>query len=136
VTTLLLIFSGKPDALLKAASLTPQECVIINVDEKIVASPRALLGLMNAKPYQQIVIGCDRLESHRFARIQKTFLLLSKPKRGFLIDEHGRRDPFSITRYALIDFPKLVIELVISGFVVGAAYIRFFADKIFLTPNR
>jgi hypothetical protein len=136
VTTLLLIFSGKPDALLKAASLTPQECAIINVDEKIVAAPRALLGLMNAKPYQQIVIGCDRLESHRFARIQKTFLLLSKPKRGFLIDEHGRRDTFSITRYALIDFPKLIAELVISGVVTIASYMRFYVDKTFLKPNR
>jgi hypothetical protein len=121
--TLLLVFSGTAAKHLAATRVETADADVVKVDEKIVASPAKLLGLVRAKPYTQILVGCDDLDAHRFHLIQKFYILLTT-RSGIIIDDCGRQDAFGTLTFLGVELPRLALEVLVSGAVVVFYYLR------------
>ncbi|MGQ9806205.1 MAG: hypothetical protein ACUVRP_09030 [Chlorobiales bacterium] len=125
---LLLILSGNAASILQAHGFSSSETDVVKIDEKIFASPRALLAFARAKPYCAIYFGCDRLWVHRFPFIQKGFIAVTT-RRGGIVDEVGTASPFNSLRFLFVETPMFFIEVLVSLLVVIWFHGRILWDK-------
>ncbi|MFN3561702.1 MAG: hypothetical protein ACK4XM_07315 [Chloroherpetonaceae bacterium] len=132
---LLLLVSGNGAKILQANGLSQSETDIIKIDEKAFASPKNVLRLARAKPYQALYFGCDRLWAHRFGFIQKAFIALTT-RRGGIIDEIGTRSSYKTAQFLLVETPLFIWEVLVSTLVVVWFHIQIFLDKRALCNSR
>ncbi len=125
---LLLLVSGNGAKILEAHGLSPSETDVIKIDEKMFASPKAVLSLVRAKPYRALYFGCDRLWAHRFSFIQKLFIAMTT-RRGGIVDEIGAKSSYTALQFLLVETPTFLFELLVSFLVVIWFHIRIFFDK-------
>lgn len=132
---LLLLVSGNGAKILQANGLSPSETDIVKIDEKVFASPKSVLRLARAKPYNALYFGCDRLWAHRFAFIQKAFIALTT-RRGGIIDEIGAKSAYKTAQFLLVETPLFIWEVLVSTLVVVWFHIQIFFDKRALCNTR
>lgn len=125
---LLLLVSGNGTKILNAHSISANEVDIVKIDEKILAKPKELICIIKSKPYRAVYFGCDSLSTHRFAFIQKSFILLTTG-RGAILDENGASSRFSIPKFFLLEIPAFVFELIVSLLVIVIFHIQVLFDK-------
>lgn len=125
---LLLLVSGNGAKISEAHGLSPSETDVIKIDEKMFASPKAVLSLVRAKPYRALYFGCDRLWAHRFSFIQKLFIAITT-RRGGIVDEIGAKSSYNAFQFLLVETPTFLFELLVSFLVVIWFHIRIFFDK-------
>lgn len=132
---LLLLVSGNSANISQAHGLSPSQTDVIKIDEKMFASPKAVLNLVRAKPYRALYFGCDRLWAHRFIFIQKLFIAITT-RRGGILDEIGEKSSYTALQFLLVETPLFIWEVLVSTLVVVWFHVQIFLDKRALCNTR
>jgi len=72
----------------KAKGLNLEEFEIVKISEKQLAKPKKILQLVRS-PYDEILFRCIDIDFQRFIPFMQLYILLSKAKRGGIVDEFG-----------------------------------------------
>ncbi|MCX7880410.1 MAG: hypothetical protein N2517_07090 [Ignavibacteria bacterium] len=122
---LLLLINGNATTIIERNNFNTDEFEIVKVDEKKLAKPKFVLELIR-KNYEFIYFGCADIEFQRFQPFMQIYILLSKSKKGGIIDELGRKIKFSLFKTIFVVIPKLILEAVLSILIVGFSYLYYF----------
>ena len=125
---LLVVVSGNGAKILEAHRISPNETDIVKIDEKVFASPKAVLRLARAKPYSALYFGCDRLWAHRFSFVQKLFIAITT-RRGGIVDEIGAASAYNTLQFLSVETPMFLVEVLVSFVVVIWFHSRIFFDR-------
>ncbi len=122
---LLFLVNGNAKKILDAHSFLTDDLEVVKIDEKSLAKPKKILKKIKGK-YSEVYFGCISLEFQRFVPFMLIYILLSKAKKGGVIDEEGRKIKFNIFRTIFITIPLLILEAIGSFFIVIYSYIYYF----------
>lgn len=126
--------NGNINEIARANKLKLEEYEIVKISEKQLAKPKKILQLIRG-PYDEILFGCIDIDFQRFIPFMKLYILLSKAKRGGIVDEFGKRIKFSIIKTILATFPLLLLEALLSIFIVLFSYIYYFVWRKLIIKN-
>jgi hypothetical protein len=113
---LLFLLSGEAKQLLATHAL-PESTIIQPFAEKDLTTPlQTLRRLRQAKG--KIFFGTKVLRLQRYRLIIKTLLFLAGKTSATFIDESGAREPYSWIHFILVDFWRLVAEVIASMVVL------------------
>jgi hypothetical protein len=132
---LFFIVNGNAKKILEAQGLQNENFEIYKIDEKALAKPRKILPLVRNEKYQKIYFGCISIEFQRFIPFMLIYILLSRSKKGGIIDEEGKKINFSVLKTTLVTIPLLFVELIGSVFIVIYSYFYYFYWRKFKTSN-
>lgn len=118
----------------KANNLNLAEFKEVKISEKQLAKPRKILKLVRDS-YDEILFGCIDIEFQRFIPFMELYILLSKAKHGGIVDEFGKRIKFSVLKTIFVRFPFLLLEALLSIFVVLFSYIYYFVWRKLIIKN-
>jgi len=122
---LLLLVNGNAKRIFEAQSMKQEDFEIIKINEKLLAKPRKMLSYLRQN-HSEIYFGCLSIEFQRFIPFMLIYILLSKPKKGGIIDEEGAKVKFNAIKTILITIPLLMVEAVGSFFIVVYSFIYYF----------
>jgi hypothetical protein len=120
---ILFLISGNAHAILTQCGITSTEVEEIKLEEKAIASFSRVRSLLRKRPYKGIIWGCRDLRFQRFQSLMKLYMLLSG-KQGFIADEQGGRNHYSITSFFFKDIPLVMFEILFALGVIVFSYIR------------
>ncbi|MFN3306666.1 MAG: hypothetical protein ACK42Z_05710 [Candidatus Kapaibacteriota bacterium] len=109
----------------KSNNLILEEIEEVKISEKQLAKPRRVLKLVRSG-YDEILFGCLDIEFQRFIPFMLLYILLSKPKRGCILDEFGKKIKFSFFKTLFVTIPLLFLETFLSVLIVLFSYIYYF----------
>jgi hypothetical protein len=121
---LLIQINGHKSDILKANGLDENAVFTVKVDEKELAKPGKMKKIVNGGNYESILFGCIELSLQRFQTFMKFYILLSKSKKGAIVDESGNSAQFSLIKHLFAELPMLALEAVVSIIVAGYFYIK------------
>lgn len=127
---LLWLVNGNAKNIIKVQKMNENEFEVIKIDEKTLANPRKMIKTLR-NDYDEVYFGCISIEFQRFIPFMLIYILLSKAKKGGIIDEDGKKVTFSFARTILITIPLLLIEFIGSIFIVIYSYIYYFIWRRF-----
>lgn len=129
---LLILLCGNKDKILQSNGFSPLDFEFIKLDEKLLASPKAVISIMKSKKYDEIYFGTIENGLQRFQTFMMIYFLLAGFQKGGLIDELANRKSFSLFRLIFADLPLLALEIVLSGLIALYFYIKlpFMIKKI------
>ena len=119
---LLLLITGNKDLIISANSLRDIE--VIKIDEKQLSNFKYIKTLVNKSDYSSIYFGSLDNNFQRFQYFMKTFILLSRAKKGSIIDELGNTNHYNFFKYLFIETPKFALELIFSAFIAIYFHIK------------
>ncbi|MGQ9819812.1 MAG: hypothetical protein ACUVQ1_07815 [Candidatus Kapaibacteriales bacterium] len=122
---LLLLVNGNGEKILEAHGFNSSDFEVIKIYEKQLAKPKEILKHIR-KPYKSVYFGCIDIEFQRFPIFMIFYILLSKPKKGGIIDEMGNLVRFSFFRVFLITPIHLFLEILVSIIIVLYSYINYY----------
>lgn len=122
---LLLLVNGNAENILEAQGFKYQDFEVVKIYEKVLAKPREILKYIR-KPYESIYFGCIDIEFQRFPLFMIFYILLSRPKKGGIIDESGNFIRFSFFKAFLVAPFRLILETLVSIFIVLYSHINFY----------
>lgn len=131
---LLFLVNGNSSNIFKAHNLNPEVFEIVKIDEKVLAKPRSILEYTRKK-FESIYFGCISIDFQRFIPFMLIYILLSKCKKGGVIDEDGKKIRFSIPKTIFFTIPMLIFEFIASIFIVIFSYVYYFVWWKFKTKN-
>lgn len=131
---LLLLVNGNAKNIFVAQKLDENNFEVIKIDEKTLAYPKKLMKLLR-NDYDEIYFGCISIEFQRFIPFMLIYILLSKAKKGGIIDEDGATIRFSIAKTILVTIPLLVLEFLGSILIVIFSYVYYFVWRKFKVKN-
>lgn len=109
------------DSLRRHAKL--QGVDIREINERDITKPQYVWNLLRGDAANCVAFGCKNLSLQRFQFFLKFYLLLSwKPDR-YLVDEENTVIKVTWASYALSDFPRFVLESVVSLWILLSASI-------------
>lgn len=118
----------------KNNNLKLEEFIEIKINEKQLAKPKRILQLIRG-PFDEVLFGCIDIEFQRFMPFMELYILFSKAKRGGIVDEFGKKINFSILKTIFKTFPLLLIEALLSAFIVLFSYFYYFLWRKFIIRN-
>ncbi len=118
----------------KSNQLRLEEYEEVKINEKHLVKPRKILRLVRGS-YDEILFGCIDIEFQRFIPFMELYILLSKARRGGIADEFGKKIKFSIPKTIFVTFPLLLLEALLSGFIVVFSYIYYFIWRKLIIKN-
>jgi len=122
---LLLLVNGNAKRIFEAQSMKQEDFEIIKINEKMLAKPRKMFNYI-CHNYSEIYFGCISIEFQRFIPFMLTYILLSKSKKGGIIDEEGAKVKFNAIKTILITIPLLVVEAIGSLLIVIYSFVYYF----------
>lgn len=122
---LLLLVNGNAEKILKGQGLKYPDFEVVKIYEKQLAKPKEILKHIR-KPYESIYFGCIDIQFQRFPLFMIFYILLSKPKKGGIIDEAGNFVRFSFFKAFLVVPFRLFCETLVSIFIVLYSHINFY----------
>ncbi|ROL57940.1 hypothetical protein D9V84_04270 [Bacteroidetes/Chlorobi group bacterium Naka2016] len=131
---LLLLVNGNARSIFSAQRLNESDFVVLKIDEKTLAKPKQILKSLR-KEYDEVYFGCISIEFQRFIPFMLIYILLSKAKKGGIIDEEGTKVIFSITKTIFGTIPLLLVEFMGSIFIVIFSYLYYFIWRRFKVKN-
>lgn len=126
--------NGNINGIGKANGIKLEEYEVVKIDEKRLGRPKDILRHIR-KPYKEILFGCIDLDFQRFIPFMAIYILLSKAKRGGIVDEFGKVIKFSVLRTIFVTIPLLLLEAVLSVFIVLYSYIYYFVWRKIIIRN-
>lgn len=126
---LLILLIGNAPKIIESNALDANDCEIVKLDEKVLASPGKVLRQMKSKEYENIFFGTIALDFQRFQTFIKIYFFLSGYWRGVLLDESGRQNRFKLTRFFFIEIPLFLLEILWSGILVIFYHIKIYYLK-------
>ena len=113
------------------------EVTATQLDEKAIIRFREMFRLVRNTPKNSVLcFGCKDLEVQRYQFVLKSYLLLGRAKRRFLIDEQGTKIEFGFPGYFFLDVPRFVVELFASALVIVVVYIRLLLLRSTLSEKK
>ncbi len=125
---LLLLLNGYKENLFRAHNLSPEEFKTIKIDDKDLAKPNTVIGLMKQNDYEKVYFGCRELQLQRFQIFMKVYIFLSGRK-SEIIDELGSSNPYSFGKLLFTEIPVLTFEILMSGLAAAFYHIKYPLDK-------
>ena len=132
---LMLILDGNKDNLLQDHSLEDSDIVDIKLDEKRLSNPKYMLRILKSQKFDKVYYGCVNLRLIRFVPLVMMYIFLSGIRNGEIIDETGRKIKYSSIRLFSVILPKLLLEIVLSAFVVLYFYIKLPITRLMLRSS-
>jgi transposase len=120
---ILFLVSGNAHTILKQCGIAGTDVEEIKLEEKAIASFSRVRSLLRQRPYKGIIWGCRDLRFQRFQSLMKMYMLLSG-KQGFIADEQGGRNNYSMVSFFFKDIPLVMFEIAFALGVIGFSYIR------------
>ena len=121
---LLILLNGHKDKVYSANKLYADDFDVIKLDEKDLAKPKKILGIVKAKKYEGLYFGCIELGLQRFQAFMLAYIFLSMLHKGALVDEAGSRMDYSIPKFLFAVVPAVIVEAFVSVFVVIYFYFK------------
>ena len=113
------------------------EVTATQLDEKAIIRFREMFRLVRNTPKNSVLcFGCKDLEVQRYQFVLKSYLLLGRARRRFLIDEQGTKIEFGLPGYFFSDVPRFVVELFASALVIVVVYIRLLLLRSTLSEKK
>lgn len=131
---LLFLVNGNARNILTKCNFSVPEFEVVKIDEKSLAQPKKILGLIR-QDWEEVYFGCIAIEYQRFIPFMEIYILLSKARKGGIIDEDGKKVKFNSIKTVLVTIPLLIVELIASLFVVIYSYIYYFIWRKFKTRS-
>ena len=125
---LLLLLNGYKENLFDAHSLEPNDFKAIKIDDKDLARPKTIIGLMKENDYERVYFGCRELQLQRFQIFMKIYTFLSGRK-SEIIDELGNSNSYSFGKLLFMEIPALIFEILMSGLAAVFYHIKYPLDK-------
>ena len=120
---ILFLVSGNAATILSRCAIDAANVKEVKIEEKMIASFGALRAILHEGSWQGIIWGCRDLRYQRFQALMKIYMLLTF-HRGFIADEQGGINRYSIWSFILKDAPSLALELFVGCGVLVFSFIR------------
>lgn len=119
---LLILISGKKEKLIEKHQLSFDRTV--KIDEKSLSKPLLIRKIIKSNNFNRIYFGTIDIELQRFQFFINLYILLFASGRGSIIDYKGNVLNFNLYQMVFVFIPLIIIELIISAFLVIVYYIK------------
>ncbi len=112
------------DKIFESHKLKQSEIEIVKIDEKYLAKYSFIVKAINRDNYEEVFLATKDISFQRFQRFFRLYLMISKAKKGGIIDEYGNKSEYSFLGVFFKDLPMLALEAVVSSVIVVFYYIK------------
>lgn len=126
---LLILINGSAEQIFRSNALDEKKFEVRKIDEKELYFPGKIISILKEKSYESVFFGCIELKLQRFQRFMMIYIFLSGIGSGGIIDQQGKVNLFSKTKFFFAELPMLAAEIIISVLAVIFYHIKIPIDK-------